>query len=35
MDEADDYMQNHSGVKYMNRIRNVEYLRERLDKLIK
>lgn len=28
-------MQNHAGVKYLNRNRNVEYLRNRLDQLIK
>lgn len=34
MDEADEYLQNHAGIKYLNRVRSKEFLEQKVKEMI-
>lgn len=34
LDEADEYLQNHAGIKYLNRVRSKEFLEQKVKEMI-
>jgi hypothetical protein len=34
LDEADEYLQNHAGHKYLNRVRSKEFLEQKVKEMI-